>query len=93
MLTDCPHLIQRARRPILIERHLLWICEEIVADIGWWLARRWKAVKQKEWYANADINRSGKSQEYLRAQWDIQKPTQLSVRGRMSFIAVRPAVN
>ncbi|KAF9041365.1 hypothetical protein BJ165DRAFT_1329754, partial [Panaeolus papilionaceus] len=67
----------RARRIWVIDRQVSSIAADVRADLGTWMRRRQRVVKERIKEAKAAIKKSGHTEDYLRGQWETQKQEQL----------------
>ncbi|EJD40498.1 hypothetical protein AURDEDRAFT_30569, partial [Auricularia subglabra TFB-10046 SS5] len=68
------------RRLVLLDRHMEWIAETMLPEHGSRLLSKWQDLVAREEAARKTVRASGRSAEFLRAQWEIQRETQLEVR-------------
>lgn len=74
---------KRARRVWLTDRQLSAISFELRDDLGDWLKRRCRrGIQEQSTKARAILQKCGITEGELRAQWELQKAAQLSIRAR-----------
>lgn len=84
-MRGCQQFFQRARRIWITDRQLSAIAYDLRCDLGEWLKRRRRAgVEEQSKKSREVIAKCGMSIPDLRAQWDLQKTAQSSIRARKS---------
>lgn len=73
---------QRRRRLFMIDRRVIHLQAATRDELGRWAVHRQAAMIKKLSEAKLDVAKSGRSPEYLREQWEIQRMAQLSIRKR-----------
>ncbi|KAH7101878.1 hypothetical protein BKA62DRAFT_618111 [Auriculariales sp. MPI-PUGE-AT-0066] len=78
--------VYRTRRILMLDIHIGWAADNLLAELSQWISRRFKSVDEKEKRARRLLNASGHTIAELRMQWRMQQSAQTSVRKKAAAL-------